>query len=185
MNASPATRTATGRYSTTSIVLHWLMLILLVGVYALIELREFYPRGSDLREGMKAWHFALGLSVFALVWLRIVARLVTAAPPSLAEPAWRSLSAKAVHLALYGLMIAMPLAGWVILSAEGDAIPFWGLSLPAIAPVDEALAHNVEELHELGGTVGYWLIGLHAAASLFHHHVLKDGLMARMSLRRG
>jgi superoxide oxidase len=175
--------TAAPRYSTLSIMLHWLMLVLMVAVYALIELREFYPRGSDPREAMKAWHFTLGLSVFVLVWLRIVVRLATAAPAKLAEPAWRSLSAKAVHLALYALMIVMPLAGWVILSAEGDAIPFWGLSLPAIAPQDELIAGRVKDLHELGGTIGYWLIGLHAAASLFHHHVLKDGLMGRMSLR--
>lgn len=174
-----------GRYSTASIALHWLMLLLMIAVYALIELREFYPRGSDPREAMKAWHFTLGLSVFVLVWLRIVARVVTRSPPKLVEPAWRSLSAKGVHLALYVLMVAMPLAGWVILSAEGDAIPFWGLNLPAIAPVDEALAHNVEELHGLGGTIGYWLIGLHAVAALFHHYVLKDGLLSRMSLRRG
>ena len=142
--------TAAHRYSPTSIALHWLMFLLIVGVYALIELREFYPRGSDPREAMKAWHFTLGLSVFALVWLRIVVRLFSTAPPKLVEPAWRSFLAKAVHLALYALMIAMPLAGWVILSAEGDAIPFWGFNLPALVPVDEALAGQVEELHELG-----------------------------------
>ncbi|MFC3098702.1 cytochrome b [Alteraurantiacibacter palmitatis] len=173
-------RAAVSRYSTVSIALHWLMLALFIGVYAAIELREFYPRGSDAGEAMKAWHFTLGLSVFALVWLRIVARLLMPTPAPLNEPAWRSLAAKGVHLALYALMIGMPLAGWVILSAEGNAIPFWGFSLPAIAPVDRNLAHNVEELHELGGTLGYWLIGLHAAASLFHHYVLKDGLMRRM-----
>lgn len=176
---------AAHRYHIASITLHWLMFALIVAVYALIELREFYPRGSDPREAMKAWHFTLGLSVFALVWVRIVVRLVTASPPKLVEPAWRSVIAKAVHLALYGLMIAMPLAGWAILSAEGEAIPFWGLALPAIVPVGEALAGRVEELHELGGTIGYWLIGFHAAASLFHHYVLKDGLLSRMALRRG
>jgi superoxide oxidase len=144
MNSSPAT----GRYSSTSIALHWLMLLLMIGVYALIELREFYPRGSDLREAMKAWHFTLGLSVFALVWLRIVARLVTAAPPGLVEPAWRSFSAKVVHLALYLLMIAMPLAGWVILSAEGKAVPFFGLELPPLVTENKDLAGQVEDLHE-------------------------------------
>lgn len=176
---------AISRYSAVSVILHWLMLVLIIGVYAAIELHEFYPRGSDPREALKAWHFMLGLSVFALVWLRIVVRLATPSPVPLAEPAWRSLAAKVVHLALYVLMIGMPLAGWVTLSAEGEAIPFWGLNLPAIAPVDRALAHNVEELHELGATLGYWLIGLHAAASLFHHYVLRDGVLARMSLRRG
>jgi cytochrome b561 len=171
------------RYSPASIALHWLMLVLLVAVYALIELREFYPRGSDLRESMKTWHFTLGLTVFALVWLRIVARLVTASPPKHVAGPWQTGAAKVVHLALYALMIAMPLAGWLILSAEGDAIPFYGLNLPALTGPDRALAHNVEELHELGGTIGYWLIGIHAAAALFHHYGMKDGLLSRMSLR--
>ena len=61
-------------YSRVSIALHWLMLVLLAAVYACIELREYYPRGSDIREGLKTWHFMLGLSVFVLVWVRLVAR---------------------------------------------------------------------------------------------------------------
>lgn len=171
------------RFGTVSIALHWLMMLLFIAVYALIELREMYPRGSDPREAMKAWHFMLGLAVFGLVWLRIVARIVTAPPVELVEPAWRSFSAKAVHLALYALMIGMPLAGWLILSAEGEPVPFFGLELPPLTGPDEALAHQVEELHEVGGKLGYALIGLHALAALFHHYVLKDGLLWRMSLR--
>jgi len=178
-------RSPRDRYSKASIALHWLMLLVIVGVYAAIELREFYPRGSGPREAMKTWHFMLGLTVFALVWLRIVARLVTPAPASLPEPGWRSVTAKVTHLALYALMIAMPLAGWTILSAEGDVIPFFGLSLPPLTGPNEALAGRVEEWHELGGTIGYWLIGLHAAAALFHHYVLKDRLIARMMPARG
>ena len=169
-----------GRYSTVSIILHWSMLLLIVAVYAAIELREFYPKGSAPREALKMWHFMLGLSVFVLVWIRVLARLVSPSPAGLDEPAWRSLTAKAAHLALYALMIGMPVAGWIILSAEGQPIPFFGLELPALTAENDALAGQVEELHVLGGTVGYWLIGLHAAASLFHHYVLKDRLFFRM-----
>lgn len=178
---NPASRP--DRYSTISIALHWLMLLLLIAVYAAIELREFYPRGSDIREAFKTWHFMLGLSVLVLVLVRIAARLATASPAPLDEPALRSLASKTVHLALYVLMIGMPLAGWAILSAEGDPIPFFGLELPPLTGVNEALAKQVEELHELGGTIGYWLIGLHALAALFHHYVLRDGLLSRMRPR--
>jgi cytochrome b561 len=168
-----------GRYSSVTIILHWLTLALFVGVYATIELRELYPRGSVLREGLKTWHYMLGLTVFVLVWLRIVARLLS---PALApfETGWRHAISKATHAALYALMIGMPLAGWLILSAEGDPVPFLGFELPPLIGTDGALAERIEELHELGGTVGYWLIGLHAAAALFHHYVLRDGSMARM-----
>jgi cytochrome b561 len=77
-------------------------------------------------------------------------------------------------------MIAMPIAGWLILSAEGKAIPFFGFELPALVGANEQLAERTEEIHELGGTIGYWLIGIHAAASLFHHYVLRDRVLARM-----
>lgn len=168
------------RYALLSIMLHWLMVALIVGVYAAIELREFWPRGSATREAFKTWHFMLGLSVFSLVWFRIAARLIWAAPPPADGPVWRKAVAAATHLALYVLMIAMPVAGWLILSAEGEAIPFFGFDLPPLIAANLALAKNVEDIHELGGTIGYWLIGLHAAASLFHHYILEDRDLTRM-----
>ena len=167
------------RYSVASISLHWLMLLLIIAVYAAIEFREFYPKGSGPREALKAWHFMLGLSVLGLVWLRIVARLLWAAPHS-DGPAWQQAVARVTHLALYLFMIGMPIAGWLILSAEGKSIPFFGFELPALVAKNEGFAERVEEVHELGGTIGYWLVGIHAAASLFHHYVLRDRVLARM-----
>ena len=170
-----------GRYSTASIILHWLMLLLLVAVYAAIEFREVFPKGSEPREAFKMWHFMLGLSVLGLVWLRIAARLIWGTPqlpPD--EPAWRRAVAQATHLGLYIFMLGMPLAGWMILSAEGEAIPFFGFDLPALVGENEQLAEQTEEIHKLGGTIGYWIIGIHAAASLFHHYILRDRILARM-----
>jgi len=170
-----------GRYSHASIFLHWLMLLVLVAVYAAIELREFFPKGSEPREAFKMWHFMLGLAVLGLVWLRIAARLLWATPTaSLGEPNWRHVMARLTHLALYVFMIAMPIAGWLILSAEGETIPFFGFELPALVGPNDQLAEQAEEIHELGGTIGYWLIAFHAAASLFHHYVLRDHILARM-----
>lgn len=169
------------RYSAASIALHWIMLALFIGVYAAIELREFFPRGSGPREALKTWHFMLGLSVLGLVWLRIAARLIWPAPtPAIDDPVWRRALAKITHLALYALMIGMPLTGWAVLSAEGEIIPFFGLEMPALIGENDSLAGQIEELHELGGTIGYWLIGLHAAAALFHQVVLKDRLLSKM-----
>jgi cytochrome b561 len=84
------------------------------------------------------------------------------------------------HAAIYALLLAMPIAGWIILSAEGKPIPFWGFNLPPLVGVDENLAKAVEEIHETGGTIGYFLIGLHAAAALYHHLVIKDDTLVRM-----
>jgi cytochrome b561 len=174
-------RNTTQRYGSLSIWLHWAMLLLIVAVYAAIELRGGFPKGSDAREMMKTWHYMLGLSVFVLVWIRLVAHMTSPAPAIEPEPPrWQALLGTAMHGALYALMIGMPLAGWVLLSAKGEPIPFFGLHLPALIAANETLADTVKEIHEAGGTIGYFLIGLHAAAALFHHYVTRDNTLLRM-----
>lgn len=119
------------RFSSLSITLHWVMVLLISAVYAVILLRENYPKGTDIREGLKTWHFMLGLAILALVIIRLIARLSQRKPPITPDPsAWQSFLANATHLALYAFMLAMPIAGWIILSASGKPIPFFGLELP-------------------------------------------------------
>jgi superoxide oxidase len=169
------------RYGTLSIGLHWFMLLLLVAVYACIELRELFPKGSEPREALKAWHFMLGLSVLALAGLRVVARLARPAPRIEPEPSTgQKRLAALMHVMLYVLMIGMPIAGWLLLSAAGKPIPFFGLTLPALVDESKSLAGVVKEVHEAGGTVGYFLIGAHAAAALFHHYRKRDNTLRRM-----
>lgn len=168
-------------YSRLSISMHWLTLVLLVAVYALIELRGIYPKGSDARELMKTWHNMLGLVVFGLVFVRMAVLLVRGVPPiTPAPPAWQHWLAKAMHLALYAFLVSMPLLGWLTLSAQGKPVPFFGLELPALLGPDKTLGHDLEEIHETIGTLGYWLIGLHAAAALFHHYFMRDDTLLRM-----
>lgn len=174
------------RYGALSIGLHWLMLLLLAAVYACIELREVFPKGSDPREALKAWHFMLGLAVFTLVWLRLAVRGFSAAPPIVPPPStWEKKLAGAMHLALYALMIGLPLAGWLMLSAAGKPIPFFGLELPALIGENKALARTLKEAHEAVATAGYVLIGLHAMAALFHHYVKRDNTLQRMLPAQG
>lgn len=157
------------------------MLALIVAVYACIELREVFPKGSDPRELLKHWHFMLGISVFILVWLRLVLHLVGPVPRIVPEPArWQKLAAGLMHVALYVLMIGMPITGWLVLSGEGKPVPFFGLELPALMGEDKDLADLFEEIHETAGITGYWLIGLHTVAALFHHYVVRDNTLRRM-----
>lgn len=179
----PAThwRNTGSHYGPVAIWLHWSMLLLLVAVYACIELREIFPKNSDPREALKSLHFMLGLSVFFLGWIRLVEHMTDPAPRIEPDPpGWQKILGKTMHVALYAFMIGMPLAGWILLSAEGKAIPFFGLHLPALIAENKTLAESVKEIHETGGTVGYFLIGLHAAAALFHHYVKRDDTLVRM-----
>lgn len=178
-------RNTTDRYGSLSIAMHWMMLLLLVAIYGAIELREFFPKGSDPREALKHWHFMLGLSAFLLIWLRLVLRLNGSTPPI--RPAvsiWQQRAAVAMHMALYLFLVVMPLLGWLVLSAKGKVIPFFGLELPALIGPDKALAEQLEEIHKTIGTTGYYLIGLHAVAALFHHYVLRDNALLRMLPQR-
>lgn len=173
-------RNRSDRYGTPSIALHWLML-LLAAVYATVNLAEVFPKGSLQRDGLRAWHFALGLSVLALAVVRLAVNLSARAPAIVPEPpAWQARAARLVHVALYALMIALPLLGWLLLSARGRPIPFFGVELPALVGESRSLARFVKELHEFGGNSGYLLIGAHAAAALFHHYVVRDNTLRRM-----
>ncbi|WP_226507411.1 cytochrome b [Pseudomonas sp. MWU16-30317] len=173
------------RYSTLSISLHWLMLVLFVGVYACIELKGFMPRGSIARSLLLGVHGLLGLGIFALVWIRLLGRLRPAPAILPQPPAWQWALSFLVHGALYVLMIGTPMLAWLMLSAAGKPVPYFEFYLPSPLAIDPDTAHSLKEWHEWAGNAGYWLIGLHAVAGLFHHYWVKDNTLKRMlPLRR-
>jgi cytochrome b561 len=157
------------------------MVVLLAVVYACIELRGIFPKGSGGRALIVEMHFMFGLTVFVLVWLRLFARALGVAPKIVpAPPAWQSLLATLMHIALYVFMIGTPILGWLIVSAQGHSVMFYGMELPPLIGENKDLAKQIKEWHELSGTVGYWLIGLHALAGIYHHYVIRDNTALRM-----
>ncbi len=177
--------TATDRYHPTLMALHWLTLALLAAVYLLIELHDGLPKGSGARALAKTWHETLGVAVFAVVLLRLPLRLVLSVPAALpGTPAWQARLAHAMHWALYALLIAAPILGYLSLNAKGTPVPFFGLQMPVFIVPDKLLAGNLKEIHETLGTLGYWLIGLHATAALVHHWILHDATLERMAWQR-
>jgi len=172
------------RYRPSLIALHWLTLVLLAAVYATMELRGLLPRGSVPRDLMKTSHYFLGLAVFCLTWVRLGLRATGTTPPILPEPPrWQLLLARLVALALYALMLAMPVLGYLVLNAHGVAPSLGGWSLPVLFEPGPELGGQLEAWHEGIATAGYWLVGLHAAAAIYHHHVRHDDTLVRMSLR--
>jgi cytochrome b561 len=164
--------------------MHWLMVLVFIGVYLAVNLIDVFPKGSDNRQLAKNMHFSLGLLVFGLLWLRIAFRLLGNTPAIVpAPPIWQEKLAKLGHLALYAIMLLMPLLGWALLSTAGKPIPFFGLELPTLLAPDKELSRSIKEVHELGGNLAYFLIGGHALAALYHHYFLKDSTLSSMSLR--
>lgn len=172
------------KYRPSIIALHWLTLLLMVGVYACMELRGNYPRGSETREMLKDWHYLLGLSVFALTWLRLLLRATGKVPPIVPQPpAWQAGISHAVAFLLYAFMLAMPVLGYLALNAEGHAVALGSFEFPRLVAENPAFADSVKEIHETIGTAGYFLVGLHALAALLHHYVRHDNALRRMLLR--
>lgn len=174
-------RNSAAQYGWLPAGLHWVMLFLLVAVYATMELREFYPKGSATREAMKTWHYMLGLCVLAMAAVRLAIHFIGPLPAISPVPSkWEATGAQLMKVVLYVFMLGMPVLGWMLLSVKGTPIPFFGLQLPALLNENKALAETVKEIHETGATVGYFLIGLHAAAALYHHYLLRDDTLRRM-----
>lgn len=170
-------------YPKLMILVHWLTLLLVIGVYAAIELRGIFPKEDPLHAAMKSWHFTLGLSVLFITIMRLGMRAAWARvipPIEPAAPALQETLAKLVHLMLYVLLLGLPIAGWLILSAAGKPIPFFSFDLPALIDVNKELSKQIKEVHETIANIGYGLIGLHALAAIYHHYIVKDNTLVRM-----
>ena len=169
------------RYSTLSIALHWLTLVLMVAIYTTIELHESLPRGHALRRPMEDWHIYLGVILLPIVLLRAITILRTNIPAIVPQPPiWQMRITKLMKVYLYVLMIGAPLIGWIMVNAEGNVVSLWGLALPSLVSQSESLAGIASEAHEVLGVSGYFFIAIHAFAALYHHYLVKDNTLKRM-----
>ncbi|MDO5057328.1 MAG: cytochrome b [Lautropia sp.] len=177
------------RYSSPAIVLHWLIAL---GLFGLVGL-GFYMTGmsmSPTKLKMFSWHKWAGVTLFVLVLVRLAWRIIKRPPPLPAEtPAMMKLAAHGGHLALYGLMLAIPLSGWLMSSAKGFQTVWFGvLPLPDLIGRDLALGKQLADVHLMLNILMLVIVGGHALAALAHQFIKKDGTLYRMlplnSLRR-
>ncbi|HOV95934.1 MAG TPA: cytochrome b [Thermomonas sp.] len=178
-------KNTTTAWGAISQLLHWLTLALLLTL-AWIGLRMGnMPNGPD-KIATYATHKSLGLTLLALVLLRIGWRLYAGSPADLrSTPAWQARIAHFTHLALYALLLAMPLSGWLLNSAAGFPLQWFGVfNLPPLSGQNDALHALAVQTHE----VLFWtlavLVLVHAAAAIQHHVFTGDATLARM-LPRG
>lgn len=173
--------TVPDRWGPLSQALHWASAALLIAIAALGLTMTDLPNTPD-KIRIYALHKSLGLTLLALVLLRLIWRLARPVPaPVPGMPVGLRRTAGAVHWALYALLVAMPLTGWLFNSASGYPLQWFGLfNLPALAGRDEGLAGLAEDLHENG----FWLLAVlvagHVFAALYHHVFLDDGTLHRM-----
>ncbi len=168
-------------FTVTQRVIHWVMAVailamLFIGVGMVSTVMPDYLTLVSI-------HRPLGIAILLLVLLRIVVRLVAGSPGLPADlPAPMKIAAHLSHLALYALMIAMPLLGWAMLSAAAyPALMVGGWSLPAIAPQSDSLHTVLWNAHRALAFVFFALILTHLAAGLFHALVRRDGVFQAMT----
>ena len=174
------------RWGSVSQLLHWTIAVLILGIGVVGLLMGELPR-SPKYFWVYTMHKSLGLTVLALVLVRIGWRLYAGAPaPVAGTPRWQVRLSSATHGALYLLILAMPMSGWLYDSASGLRPLRWfgRVQVPKLAAPDEALAASAHGTHE-------WLFWLlvalvigHAGAALYHHFIQRDSTLARM-LPRG
>ena len=168
-------------YTPVAKSLHWLMALMIFGLLALGFYMSDLPLSPDKLQ-LYSWLKWAGITVFVLVWLRLAWR-VTHRPPALPEsmsPLMR-LAAHAGHAALYVLMIAIPLSGWLMSSAKGFQTVWFGvLPIPDLVGRDKALGDLLQEVHKALNVLLMLTLAGHVAAALWHHFVLKDDTLRRM-----
>jgi cytochrome b561 len=174
-----------GRFTPLQRLLHWLMAIgilsmLFIGVGMVSTVTQTHLTLVSI-------HKPLGVALLALVIVRIAVRLTRGAPALPADlPEPMKLAAHLSHVALYGLMVAMPLIGWAMLSAAGYPITLWGgFNLPPIVSPSRELHALLWDAHRTLAFAFFALVLLLIAAALFHALVRRDGVFQQMAGGRG
>ncbi|MBD1576002.1 cytochrome b561 [Vibrio sp. S11_S32] len=169
------------RYSKPQIALHWLILLLIAVTYAAIELKGFIPKPNPWHNYIKIIHFNAGILVLVLMLLRVYLKKKYTSPAiSPKPPAWQTGLSHLAHSLLYLGFIALPILGISLLFVAGKSWPLLGISMPAASIADKATAGTIKDFHEWIANAGYFVIGIHAIAALYHHYVVKDDTLVRM-----
>ncbi len=161
--------------------LHWSIAVLIFAQFALGWTAVTW-RLSPTKLELFIWHKSIGLLILVLVLLRLLWRWSNPVPRLPATlPAAERLAARASHAALYALMIAQPLSGWVINSAAN--IPFrvfWWFPLPALTAPDKALEETAKQVHFGLFIALAAIVAVHIAAALRHHYCKRNDVLVRM-----
>jgi len=174
-------RNSPARYGAVPKALHWATAVLVIAGWLLGQL------GDDLPHGMHSAgvvvHISIGMTVFTLLVARLIWRLVDPPPPpeKTSFGAVADVGAKLVHVAIYALLVAIPVAGILTQFARGHALPVFGIfDVPSPWVRDRAFAGSMIGIHELLANALMVLALAHAAAALTHHYVLQDRTLRRM-----
>lgn len=174
------------RYNGFAKLLHWLVVALLVAQFAVAWTMPDVHKDTRPVD-LIAWHLSLGMTILLVVIVRLGWRQVSDIPPPPADlPAPLALLSRATHFALYAILIAMPLLGWINANARGWTVRLFGaIPMPALVPSGSGWGHQMGDVHQIVAWVLLGVAGLHVAGALYHRLILKDATLSRMLPGRG
>ncbi|HEX4299895.1 MAG TPA: cytochrome b [Gammaproteobacteria bacterium] len=162
-------------------LLHWLIVLLVLCQFVVGFYAKPLPVGIE-RLKMLTFHKSVGITIFALVILRLLWRWYSPAPklPAGMKPLER-FGAHASHMLLYALLLALPVLGWLTSNASNLTVRwFFTFNLPNLTGPDPWLANLTKHLHDFGAWLLLALVCLHVAAAFWHELVRKDGVLRSM-----
>jgi cytochrome b561 len=179
-----ALRSSADHWGLVSRIWHWGTLALLVVIVPLGVYMADLPKGiAKLR--LYALHKSIGITILGIVVLRTIWRLVDGRPAEVPMPPWQARAATGLQGALYLLLLGVPLAGWLMNSAAGFPLRWFGIvNLPALMRPDHPLQEVLASVHVYAAWTLVVLACGHAAAAFKHHYVDRDAtLLAMLSPR--
>jgi len=178
------------RYHGIAIGLHWLIALLIIGMLAVGKYMTSLEPENPLRFALTQWHKSFGITLLFLVIWRVLWRF-THKPPSLenALKPWEIKVAETTHWLLYLLMIAIPITGWIMVSASPLNLPtllFKTIPWPHLPPFDtmpdkKSIADLFLRIHDITASIMIVLLLGHIGAALRHHLLIRDNILSRMS----
>jgi cytochrome b561 len=166
------------RHDSATIVLHWATAALVIALWIIGQTVDVFPNGP-LRIDYRSLHIVFGAVLALVVLARLAWRLVRrdGLPPI--DHGLLLVIARVTHWTLYALLVATVVVGVNYAWARGDSL-FNVFRIPQMVPGDRALAHQIGDWHALAANALLIVAGLHAAAALFHHIILRDATLRRM-----
>ena len=183
----PADPVAIDCYDPVARALHWLVAGLAVVVVSLGWAIPGAPRETESRDLLLLLHRSVGLSILALMVIRVLWRLFHPPPPLPADfPRIEALAAHADYALLYVLFLVMPLSGYLNAAAAGHSVSVFGVvAIPPLVPENDRLSQAAIAVHLTGQFLVYALVAVHVAAALIHRIVRRNTILDRMlPLRR-
>ncbi len=169
------------RYSTTAIIIHWIMAIMILAMIGLGLYMTGLEKGSDERSYFFALHKSLGLTLALLAIIRLIWKICSTSPPlpDYIAPLQRKMAA-ATHYLLYLLMFIQPVSGYISSSFSGYKTKFWGIPLPHWGSKQPELNDLFTGIHEISAFCLIALLVLHISGVIYHLHKKQRDLFKRM-----